>query len=206
MVISGWLLLLLFINQEVASSNTLINTFVVCRSTEDCHIAFNRSWCTSSSLLCVHSYCRALPDYPCKTTQICVERQQQCLDRACEQDSECDNQRFCDGIEICRSNICVTDPEQPSCLAQGGQCDEVRRRCQVPIIRSAWQETRNKMQSLVNALAPTTPTNNNVTDVSQLAVDVTAVIIIGVVIGVLFLVVIVTLISKSIRVGVRRRI
>ncbi len=47
--------------------------------------------------------------------------------RACRRDADCDNGRWCDGQEVCRSGQCVAGT--PPCVATTGRCDETHDVC-----------------------------------------------------------------------------
>lgn len=49
---------------------------------------------------------------------------------SCTSNSQCNNGRFCDGVETCVAGQCL--PGEPPCTGAGAVCDESRDRCFVP--------------------------------------------------------------------------
>lgn len=172
---------------------TLINTDLVCATVADCYAHHNNSWC-ASGLLCLHDRCKAIPEFPCRATQVCQEENQVCLDTSCTDDSECDNQVFCDGVEVCHNGICMMDPQQPSCLYLGGVCDEMARDCQLPRAYQVWQkEEANWFNMAVKKEATLEPNSTETTT----TVNLTSLIIIGSVMGVFFIATLIALLTKA---------
>lgn len=172
---------------------TLINTDISCEKNIDCFNHFNHSWC-ASGLLCIHHFCRVIPEFPCRATQTCDDDTRSCLDVACTEDSECDNHIFCDGVEVCQTNVCVMDDSQPSCFYLGGKCDEDARHCHLPrehdaIHQERWLGAQQIQKSNANGTETT----------SSVVVNITSLIVIGSVMGVLFIVSLIIILSRSAR-------
>lgn len=190
------LILLLFISVsygELLYPYTLLETSVPCANIKDCTQHYNQSWCLSAGVLCIHHYCKLIPDYPCRSTQLCLESEQECLDKECISDQDCNNGIYCDGVEICSHNHCIVDPQRPSCYYTGGRCDEQAQVCYQSKVRLAWQEEQG-MMALSDTLPPP-PTK----DISEMTVSVVSVIVIAAFTGVFFLVIIGVYIARSIR-------
>jgi hypothetical protein len=172
---------------------TLINTDLVCETIADCYAYHNNSWC-ATGFLCLRRQCKVIPEFPCRATQVCKEESQLCIDTPCTDDSECDNQVFCDGVEVCRNNICIMDPQQPSCLFLGGVCDEMARDCQLPRAHQLWQ----KEHSLINVVKKKAGDmeGNNSTETTT-TVNLTSLIIVGSVMGVIFIGTLIVLLTRA---------
>lgn len=168
---------------------TLINTDLVCETIADCYAYYNNSWC-ATGFLCLRRQCKVIPEFPCRATQVCKEESQLCLDMPCTDDSACDNLVFCDGIEVCRNNVCIMDPQQPSCLYLGGVCDEVARDCQLPRAHQVWQQQQEHwLMKEVNM------DENNITETTT-TVNLTSLIIVGSVMGVIFIGTLIVLLTQ----------
>ncbi len=202
--------LLILISTLSASSalllpNTLLSTTVACVSTSDCRLHYNYTWCQAAGVVCIHSYCRLIPGFPCKTTHTCLEEEKRCIDKTCKSDAECDNGLFCDGTEVCQLGICVTDAGRPSCYYTGGLCDEATQQCYEPKARLAWRSEEEEKQrralfgSMVEALPLESMGTTNTSFITQTTVNVAALSIVVAVIGALGLFGIVYVISHSIR-------
>jgi len=183
---------------------TLINTDVPCRSAADCLTHYNNSWCEAAGVMCIHLYCKLIPNYPCNATQTCQEKTKRCEDRECSKDSDCDNHLFCDGVEICSnsssSGVCITDPASTNCHFTGGRCDEEAKQCYEPKVRLAWHNSEERRALLVMT---TTPSNTSI--ITQLQVDVTALSTVAAFMFVVFVVSLAYVIGKSIRVGYKKK-
>lgn len=170
---------------------TLINSDLVCETDSDC---YNGSWC-ASGVLCLHRHCKVIPDFPCRSTQVCQEESQSCLDTPCTDDSECDNQVFCDGVEVCRTGICIMDPQQPSCLYLGGICDETIRDCQLPRAHQVWQQLDVVKKEV---------SESNTTTETATTVNLTSLIIVGSVVGIIFIATLIALLTKATQISVTK--
>ncbi len=163
------------------------------------------------------------------TTQVCQEDEKRCVDKKCLLNSDCDNGIYCDGIEVCSTGtgLCVTDPRQPNCLYTGGRCDEKRQTCYESSVRLAWRNSReydqlrltteqneqeqaaaeddllgheytDKKLSLLMTIM-NTPGNDTPITVPLTVVNTVSVIIVFSVTGLLFIVILILVISRSIR-------
>lgn len=190
------LLLVIFVSCSLARNDpsllypyTLLDTPIACKTVAECHAANKHSWC-NAGFICLNNQCKTIPDFPCRSTQECDEKNYKCHDSTCKVDSDCDNGVFCDGREICQANVCIMDPEEPSCAYLGGLCDEVNKRCSLP------ENNKDRYLSVKSFHALQ---NGTETPLSSSTVNITSVTIIGAVIGVFFLVVIVLVLGKSAR-------
>lgn len=103
-----------------ASSSSMyllgINTGVRCHETRDCQRHFNYSWCMGSATICMRETCIRIANYPCKSTELCLEDVRLCTEKQCDYDSDCDNYDLCDGREICGPHYrCIEDPLVGGC-------------------------------------------------------------------------------------------
>lgn len=197
-------LLFATIDGSLLFPTTLLNTPVPCVSTTDCSLHYNYSWCEAAGVVCIHRSCRLVPGYPCKSTQHCVENEKRCVEKRCTSDAECDNGRYCDGIEICRVSICTIDDTQANCLYSAGECDEVNKQCKELKTQLAW---RTSLFTLADSggITTTTTTTTNTSIITQSQVNITALAIIATVIGALFLFALVYTVTRSIRKLYRQR-
>lgn len=189
--------------------HTLTNTEIRCDSQKDCEVHYNNSWCASAGVMCIHHYCKLIPDYPCRTsTQHCQEvPRRECIDKTCLTDSDCDNGIYCDGIEICSASnkVCITDPERPSCLYTGGQCDEASQTCHQPKVRIAWRSTLSELEKRHGGKALSSTTIITANDVlitgneviSQDTAGITSLIIIGAFTGLVAIVAVIAVIGRA---------
>lgn len=186
---------------------TFLNTETPCLSTEECRQHYNYSWCQAAGVVCIHRYCKLIPGYPCKSTHTCLEAEKRCLDKSCARDTDCDNGLYCDGREICQAGKCVVDPAQPNCLYSGGECDEAAKQCYEPKIRQTWRgdERHASLFTSSSSDGPTQAPTINTTSITQSTVNMTALIIISTVMGVIFLIAIIHVVSNSIRTYYRQR-
>lgn len=199
---SGLILLSLFLLISLSRGvsmypHTLLATDLACTSTTDCKRHYNDSWCASSGILCIHHTCKRIPEYPCRTTQECVEEQHKCIDRQCSTNEECSNDIYCDGEEICTNGRCTTDPERPACINIGGKCDEASRTCTLSEVRLAWRAALRAevISSESTDIKATGLTGNE--QISQDAVGVTSLAIIGFITGLLALFTLTVIIAKA---------
>lgn len=183
--------------KSVRYPHTLLNTDVRCDSIKDCLVYYNHSWCASAGVLCIHHYCKLVPEYPCRSTQDCLEEEQVCRDKKCVIDEDCNNGVYCDGEEICVRGHCLTDPQRPSCHYTGGGCDEQRQQCYQPKVRLAWDKTHD-LDTEDDDLAFERQDNTNAGGhISQLSANMTTLIIIGSLTGLFVLFVIFVYIGRS---------
>lgn len=180
---------------SVLYPHTLINTEVKCNSISDCKVYYNHSWCASAGVLCIHHYCKLIPDYPCRTTQHCIESEECCVDKECTIDEECNNAIYCDGEEICNQGYCITNPTRPSCYYTGGQCDEFTQTCHQPKVRLAWRSEQGTQIS--NSIKTQVIDQNVGSGTTQVVASITSLIIVAFLTGLVFLVTIVVLIVRS---------
>ena len=77
--------------------------------------------CDEENGTCEHS------GSPCPGHLECVEDSDQCVDKECSSDADCDDQEFCNGLETCLEGTCRggTNP----CSDPTPECDEVRDVC-----------------------------------------------------------------------------
>ena len=197
--------ILLLLVSQVASflyPHTLLNTDVPCSTMKDCEVHYNHSWCTAAGVMCIHRYCKLIPEYPCRATQDCIEETRLCVDKVCKKNSDCNNHIYCDGEEICsKQGYCVIDPDRPSCHYTGGKCDEHLQKCYQPKVRLSW---RTQQTNGTGVPTPTATPGNE--DVSQDTAGVTSLVIIGFFTGLLFLVGMIAWISKSVKGYITRRL
>ena len=188
-------LLLGSIRSSLLFPSTLMDTPVPCVSTTDCSLHYNDSWCEAAGVVCIHRACKLVPGYPCKSIQRCIDNEKRCVDKHCTTDTECDNGRYCDGIEICRAGLCTLDTTQPNCLYSAGECDEVNKQCK----EVAWHNNTERYASLFMPTGDTTAPTTNTSIITQSQVNITALAIIVSVVGVLFLFALVYTVTRSIR-------
>jgi len=77
---------------------------------------------------CTHNRCESGAP-PCRGGQVCIENGNDCstvTQRECQFDSDCDDERFCNGREECQGDRCVTGSEPCTFFEQ---CDEIESRC-----------------------------------------------------------------------------
>lgn len=188
--------------------HTLISTDVPCLTMQDCRLHYNQSWCESADVMCIHRYCKLIPGHPCRATQQCLEAEKRCITKKCVTHEDCDNGIYCDGAEICQGGLCLIDPTQPNCIYTGGECDEAEKKCYEPRVRLAWRghsgggvgQHISLFSTVVTALSAA-PTTTNTSVISQTAVNLTGLIIIAVAVGFLFFLIIIFIVSRSIRAG-----
>ena len=142
---------------NVLYPHTALNTHLKCTTTRDCRGYYNNSWCRSGNI-CINGYCRTIPDYPCKKAQICNEVKQRCDNRYCRVNSECDNDVFCDGIEVCTLGRCVSS-DGTNCY--GGICLEQEKRCIFNNIQLEWKEyKKTELKNIISGKGINIKTNS----------------------------------------------
>jgi hypothetical protein len=125
------LVTLLVILSEYSAGAARIYPRMARASNESCT---DEADCTRAAPFCLGgAFCRQgrcwrLPDWPCPSTDWCDERLRACVERKCQSWRDCDDEIFCNGIELCVAGRCILRPGS-DCSADGDICDESARRC-----------------------------------------------------------------------------
>ena len=77
--------------------------------------------CDEESDICEHS------GSPCPGHLACVEENDQCVEKECASNTDCDNGAFCDGVEVCTNDLCQAGT--PPCTEPRPACDEENDLC-----------------------------------------------------------------------------
>jgi hypothetical protein len=115
-------------------------TNITCSDTNECLTKYtNGDWC-KRGVVCVKSYCHIIHSFPCEYHQRCNSVTHQCDTMTCQRDSDCDDGKYCNGIERCalQSHTCHPPLNPVQCIS--GECNETLKKCIfTPILVSQWQ-------------------------------------------------------------------
>ncbi len=177
------LLLLLLLAHTAGASGIhkafLTQTNVSCASNADCFAHYNNAWC-HRGLVCLHSRCWAVPNFPCPRTEFCDEREKQCVPRVCRDWRDCDDGVYCNGQELCVAHRCVPDPNF-DCTQSGYMCNEAQRRCTQPVALQADRERIRKQGTVHAANATPAPTTNGTVPVGEISTATLIWVVVGLV-------------------------
>ncbi len=89
-----------FTNAASSIAKTTSSIDIMCNNSMDCFEQYSKGdWC-KTGVVCAKSRCRIIHEYPCAYHQECRSETQTCVPMTCVNDKDCDDGKYCNGVEI----------------------------------------------------------------------------------------------------------
>lgn len=124
--------------------DTMILKDMTCTTTDDCLAKYTKGdWC-KRGVVCSKSYCHMLYSYPCEYHEKCNSTTHHCDSMPCIKDKDCDDGKYCNGVERCDKvkHVCLPPTNPVQCIS--GECNETLKKCVfLPTMVAQWRDFKH---------------------------------------------------------------